>query len=84
MLGPILFLLCINDLNQTIVHSKVHHFTDDTNFLYPSYSFFKKRKTINFDLFNHAQWPRANKISLNVNKTELVISDHQKSKVTKI
>ena len=83
MLGPILFLLCINDLNQTIVHSKVHHFTDDTNFLYPSYSFFKKRKTINFDLSNHVQWPRANKISLNVNKTELVIFRSPKRQIYK-
>ena len=33
VLGPILFLLYINDLNQAIVHSKVHHFADDTNFL---------------------------------------------------
>ena len=24
--GPLLFLLYINDLNQTILHSKVHHF----------------------------------------------------------
>ena len=32
VLGPILFLLYINDLNQAILHSKVHHFADDTNF----------------------------------------------------
>ena len=38
VLGPILFLLCVNDLNQAIVHSKVHHFADDNNFLYASHS----------------------------------------------
>ena len=43
MLGPILFLLYINDLNQAIVHSKVHHFADDTNFLYASHSFKKDK-----------------------------------------
>ena len=32
VLGPILFLLYINDLNQAIVHSKVHHFADDKLF----------------------------------------------------
>ena len=32
MLGPTLFLLYINDLNQAIVHSKVHHFADDKLF----------------------------------------------------
>ena len=43
MLGPILFLLYINGLNQAIVHSKVHHFADDTNFLYASHSFKKDK-----------------------------------------
>ena len=32
ILGPTLFLLYINDLNQAIVHSKVHHFADDKLF----------------------------------------------------
>ena len=43
VLGPILFLFDINDLNQAIVHPKVHHFPDDTNVLYASH-FFKKNK----------------------------------------
>ena len=38
VLGPILFLLYINDLNQAILHSKLHHFADGTNFLYASHS----------------------------------------------
>ena len=70
MLEPILFLLYINDLNQAIVHSKIHHFADDTNFLYASH-FFKKNKIISFDFSNLVKWLRANKISMNVNKTEL-------------
>ena len=32
-LGPLLFLLYINDLNQAIKFCKVHHFGDDTNLL---------------------------------------------------
>ena len=31
VLGPLLFLLCINCLNQAIKFCKVHHFADDTN-----------------------------------------------------
>ena len=34
VLGLLLFLLHINDLNQAIKSCKVHHFTDDTNLLY--------------------------------------------------
>ena len=32
-LGPLQFLLCINDLNQAMKFCKVHHFADDTNLL---------------------------------------------------
>ena len=33
VLGPILFLLCINDLHTAIKFCKVHHFADGTNLL---------------------------------------------------
>ena len=33
VLGPLLFLLYISDLNQAIKFCKVHHFADDTNLL---------------------------------------------------
>ena len=30
---PLLFLLCINDLQKAMMHSSVHHFADDTDLL---------------------------------------------------
>ena len=33
VLGPLMFLIYINDLSQAIKFCKVHHFADDTNFL---------------------------------------------------
>ena len=33
VLGPLLLLLYINDLNQAIKFCKLHHFADDTNFV---------------------------------------------------
>ena len=34
VLGPLLFLIYINDLNEAISHSLIHHFVDDTNILF--------------------------------------------------
>ena len=50
LLGPLLFLLYINDLNQSIKYCKVHHFPDDTKLLYLSNSIKKLSKLVNADL----------------------------------
>ena len=72
VLGPLLFLLYINDLNQAIKFCKVHHFADDTNLLCLSNSIKKLNKLVNADLKHLANWLNANKISLNVKKTKMV------------
>ena len=73
VLGPLLFLLYINDLNQAIKFCKVHHFADDTNLLCLSNSIKKLKKLVNADLKHLVNWFNANKISSNVKKTQMVI-----------
>ena len=68
VLGLFLFLLYINDLNQALQFSKVHHFDDDTNLLCLSNSIKKLNKLVSADLKHLANWLNANKISLNVKK----------------
>ena len=51
---------------------KVHHFADDTNLLCISNSIKKLNKLVNADLKHLVNWLNANKISLNVKKTEMV------------
>ena len=50
VLGPLLFLIYINDLNQAIKFSGVHHLADDTNLLLVDNSLNKINKHINHNL----------------------------------
>ena len=79
VLGPLLFLIYINDLNQAIKLCKVHHFADDTILLHFNISVVKLNKLANQDMKNLTVWLNPNKI-LNVEKTELVIFEHQRKK----
>ena len=44
ILGPLLFLIYINDMNLAVEHSTIYHFADDTNLLYSCKSFKELRK----------------------------------------
>ena len=81
VLGPLLFLLYINYLNQAIKFCKVHHFADDTNLLCLSNSIKKLSKLVNADLKHLLNWLNANKISLNVKKTEMIIFKSKQKKL---
>ena len=72
VLGPLLFLIYINDLHNAIKNSKVFHFADDTNLLNISDSPKKMQKLLNADLKILYDWLLANKISLNCDKTEII------------
>ena len=50
VLGPLLFLIYINDLNQAIKFRRLHHFADDTNLLFVDNSLKKINKHINHNL----------------------------------
>ena len=82
VLGPLLFLIYINDLRNAIYHSTVHHFADDTNLLYINKNLKTIQNKINKDLKSLVTWLRANKISLNASKTELIIFRDPRKKIT--
>ena len=72
VLGPLLFLIYINDMHACIKNSGVFHFADDTNLLYtPTHTNYLRKLNIDLKSLNH--WLMANKISLNASKTELII-----------
>ena len=59
---------------------KVPLFADDTNVLFLNNSIKKLNKLVNGDLKYLVNWLYANKISLNVNKTEIVIFKYNQKK----
>ena len=73
VLGPLLFLLYINNLNWAIKSCKVYQFADDTNLLYLNNSIKKLNKLVNADLKQLVNWLHWNKIPLKVKKTEMVM-----------
>ena len=81
VLGPLLFLLYINDFNQAIKFCKVYHFADDTILLCLSSSFKKLNKIVNAGLKHLNNWLNANKTSLNVKKIEIVIFKSKQKKL---
>ncbi len=84
VLGPLLFILYINDLNRTIKSSTVFHFADDTNFLLIGDSIKTIQKQMNADLRELYRWLLANRISLNVSKTELIVFKRPQTKASEI
>ena len=71
VLGPL--LIYINDLHEAIQHCKVHHSADDTNLFHINKSLKNLNKLVDRNMKQLNNLLSANKISLNVEKTELVI-----------
>ena len=73
VLGPLLFLLYINDLPNISKKLKFFLFADDTNIYLDSYDLKKLEKTINKELSKLYEWLCINRLSLNISKTNFVI-----------
>ena len=82
ILGPLLYLLNINDMHLCVKASTIHHFTDDTNLLCSCKSLTVLRKSINKDLELVYDWQCANRLSLNSGKTEFIVFRPQRYKIT--
>ena len=73
ILEPLLFLIYINDLHLAIKNITVRHYADDTKLITSNKSAKTLTRKLNLDLKILSKWLRANKISLNAKKTELII-----------
>ena len=72
-LGPLLFLLYINDLRLALKHAIASHFGDDTCILYASNKLKSIETVLYYDLKSISDWLKANRLSLNVDKSKLLM-----------
>ena len=78
-LGPLLFLIYINDLPKCLnAGSKPDMFADDIQISTASHDIEVITETLNSDLNNAESWVFANKLTLNNSKTEYMIIGSKK------
>jgi len=73
ILGPLLFILFINDLVNTSQNHQMILFADDTSILYTGKNMDSLISEINNSLRSLSDWFAANKLSLNIDKTNFII-----------
>jgi hypothetical protein len=73
ILGPLLFLVYINDLSNASAKLNPIMFADDTNLFLSNYSIKQLYADMNFELNKISDWFTANKLSLNVKKTKYTL-----------
>ena len=81
VLGPLLLLLFINDLQNASKHLKFYLFADDTNLYYDSETLDDVIKKVNKGLKHVKRWLDSNRLLLNISKTNYIIFHSSASSV---
>ena len=82
VLGPLLFLLFINDINKASNILNFFIFADDTTLLYAHKNLKKLEATMNNELQKLNSSLSANKLTLNIKKSNFVLFRPYQEKVT--
>ena len=73
VLGPLLFLIFVNDLPYCINHCEISLYADDTVIYFSSNNACDLEKKLNSDLKHLCRWFNDNLLTLNVSKCKFVI-----------
>ena len=73
ILGPLLFILYVNDITHTSSIVDFILFADDTTILFSDKNIVNKVSIVNRELKEVSNWFRANKLSINASKTNFMI-----------
>ena len=82
VLGPLLFLLYVNDIHQCLNKLKFYLFADDTSILYADKNLKSLENIVNIELRNLHDWLTSNKFTLNTTKTNFVIFHPYQKRIT--
>ena len=74
ILGPLLFLLYINDLPNCLSNSQPRMYADDTHLTYADSNICSPEASLNQDLLNINNWLIADILTLNMTKTEFMFN----------
>ena len=82
VLGPLLFLIYINDLPNVSKHLCFYHFADDTNIYFEAKDLETLQSIMNRELRHVKNWLEANKLALNIKKINFVVFHSPAKKLT--
>ena len=77
-LGPLLFLIFCNDLNLNLTYLSCIQFADDTTLYFTHKNLRVLQACVDHDLSILTDWFKANSLTLNVGKTNVLLFDYRK------
>ena len=80
-MGPLLFLIYINNFRNSLVKTECGHFADDTFIIFASTKMKTIESVLNNELKFASKWMKLNKLSLNRDKTQLIIFHTEREKI---
>ena len=83
ILGPLLFLLYVNDLPNTSCLLTFHLFAGDTDIYFSSKNLSQLEATLNHELKSVAEWVKCNRLALSISKTNFILFHSGKLKPNK-
>jgi hypothetical protein len=81
ILGPLLFLIYINDLPTVSQNLVMYMFADDTNVFLKGSNIRDLERIMNHELSLLSEWLKSNKLSLNVSKTHFILFTSPRKKI---
>ena len=84
LIGPLLFLIYINDLPNCLTKALPRMYADDTSISIAASSLSELELALNAELANLHEWLNVNKLSLNIAKTEFMLTGSRQRLATTI